>query len=203
MHSIGEVAQRTSTSNLTSLPILLNEIVETERDSENEAVPLAQVAFEITIRDENKVEETKKITAKVYDYKHLEALDEFRKCNSAALRILNESALQQIVNAYENVICNLLIWYFHNNPDAAPKDKEISYRELLSFASFEDAKRHIIDKEIENFLKRKGTDEQLKYIKDELKADISSHFKQLSEFKEIMLRRHASFMLGALHQQSI
>lgn len=69
---------------------------------------------------------------------------------------------------------------------------------MLSFSSLEDAKRHVIAKEIENFLKRKGTDEQLKYIKDELKADIASHFKHLSEFKEIILRRHAIVHAGGL-----
>ena len=41
----------------------------------------------------------------------------------------------------------------------------------------------MIDKEIENFLKRKDTDEQLKYLKSELKADLSSHFKKLNEFQ--------------------
>jgi len=83
-------------------------------------------------------------------------------------------------------------------PTEIPEAPEISYRELLSFSSLDDAKRHVIDKEIENFLKRKGTDEQLKYIKDELKADISNHFKQLNEFKELMLRRHAIVHAGGI-----
>lgn len=198
MHSIGAVAQRTSITNLASLPILLEEVVEREKNAKEDEPPIAEVELNIKIRDENKVEESKDIIAKVYEPKHLESLDEFRQYNDAALKILNESALQQIVNAYEKVICELLTWHFHNNPDAAPKDKEISYREMLSFSSFEDAKRHVIDKEIEIFLKRKGIDEQLKYIKDELKADIASHYSKLCEFKELILRRHAIVHAGGL-----
>ena len=198
MHSIGAVAQKTSIANLASLPVLLDKVVEREKNATETESPIAEVEFIIVIRDENNVENTTEITANVYEFKHLESLNEFRQYNDAALKILNESALQQIVNAYENVICELLTWHFHNNPDAAPKDKEISYRELLSFSSLEDAKRHVIAKEIENFLKRKGTDEQLKYIKNELKADVPSYFKQLHEFKEIILRRHAIVHAGGI-----
>ena len=108
MHSIGAVAQRTSIANLASLPILLEEVVEREKIATETESPIAEVEFNITIRDENKVEETKEITAKVYEPNHFKSLDEFRQYNDAALKILNESALQQIVNAYENVICELL-----------------------------------------------------------------------------------------------
>ncbi|MBW2631962.1 MAG: hypothetical protein JRC90_09445 [Deltaproteobacteria bacterium] len=198
MHGIGAVAEKTSIRNLASLPVLLQDLVEREKRATNNETSIAEVEFGITIRDENKVEETKTITAKVYEPDHLKSLDEFRQYNDAALKILNESALQQIVNAYENVLCELLTWHFHNKPDSAPKNKEITYQKLLSFSSLEDAKKYVIDEEIENFLKRKGTDEQLKYIKEELKADIASHFKYISEFKEIILRRHAIVHAGGL-----
>jgi len=125
MHSIGAVAQKTSITNLASLPIILEEVAEREKNAKKGETPIAVVEFNITIRDENKNEESKEIYTKVYERRHLKSLDEFRQYNDAALKILNESALQQIVNAYEKVICELLTWHFHNNPDAAPKDKEI------------------------------------------------------------------------------
>jgi hypothetical protein len=107
MHSIGAVAQNTAISNLASLPILLREVIEREKIAGQYEIPIAEAEFKITIRDKNKNEETKEIMAKVYDHSHLISLDEFRQYNNAALKILNESALQQIVNAYENLLCEL------------------------------------------------------------------------------------------------
>lgn len=198
MNSIGSVAQRTSFTNLASLPILLEEITESEKERSKDEKALAMVSLEITIRNENGEEEFKNIKANVYEPRHLKSLDEFRQYHDTALRILNETALQQIVNAYEKVIGEVLAWHLYTNPDAAPKDKEINYKDLLSFSSFEEAKRYVIDKEIENFLKRKSTEDQLKYLKKELKADIACHFKPLSVFKEVMLRRHAIVHAGGI-----
>ena len=89
-------------------------------------------------------------------------------------------------------------WYgiFFNNPDAVTKDESLKYKVILSFSSFEDVKKHLINKEVELFLKNKSTEEQLKYLKKELRADIASHFSKISQFKEIFLRRHVIVHAG-------
>lgn len=198
MHSIGSVAERTSISNLATMPLLLDKISEREKKAKESESPIAEIELNIDINDEINKESSKKISINIYEIEHLLALNEFRQNIDAALRILNETALQQIVNAYEQILWQLLSWHFYNNPDAAPKDKSLTYNELLGFSSFDEAKKHIVDEEIENFLKRKDTDEQLKYIKTELKADLSNFFPYLAEFKEIMLRRHAIVHAGGI-----
>lgn len=197
MNSIGSVAQKTSITNLASLPIIFEEISAREKLAKEEK-PIAAVAFKIVLRGANGEEETKEIKSKVFEIEHLRVLQEFSQYYNAALRILNETALQQIINAYEKLLGELLTWYLYTNPDAAPKEQNISYKDLLSFTSLEEAKRYVVDQEIENFLKRKDTDEQLKYLKNELKADLSSHFHKLNDFKEIMLRRHAVVHAGGI-----
>ena len=127
----------------------------------------------------------------MYDRDHFQRIADCVRFHDAALDILNDTVLQQIVNTWENCLGSLVSWYLNTSPDSLDNNEGISLKELMKFASFDDAKRYVVDQEVDQFLKRKDTIEQLNYIKDKLAADLSSHFEVKKELAEIVLRRHA------------
>lgn len=199
MNSIGSVAEATTAINFYSLPIFIGELVDRELSSEKDQSSIAIVEFKLTF--ENKVNgqtKNEKIKCKIYDIAQLKRLLDYKDFSNTALRILHETTIQQIVNSYEQLLGGIISWQLNSNPEAAPKDEEITYRELLTFSSLEEAKKHVIESHITTFLKNKNTDDQIKYLRDELKADISSYFPRLPELKELILRRHAIVHAGGI-----
>ena len=198
MHEIGAVAEQTSITNLASLPVLLNEIRERQKLVKGEEQPFAELNLKAEGLDQEGKSHVKEITLPIYEYKHLEKIQEYQKYHDVAFRILHETALQHLVNSWEKVLGDILFWYLKNNPDSAPKDKVLTFAEILQLNSLEEAQKKVIDKEVEEFLKNKDIDQQLRYLKDELKADLSSHVHVLSDLKESILRRHAIVHAGGV-----
>ena len=161
-------------------------------------MPICIFDFHVTSEDDEGNPKTATITSKVYDTEHFNILTKVSDYHNAALRILHETVIQQIVNSYEKILGDVIRWQLNNDPSIGKKDQAISYKDILSFGSFDDVKKHVIDKEIEDFLKRKSTEEQLKYLDDTLGVDIASHFPSLPEFKEFLLRRHAIVHAGGI-----
>ena len=198
LQSIYREASSTSFTNIISLPLLLHDIKEREKKATKEDVPICIFDFHVTSEDDEGDPKTVTITSKVYDTEHVNILTKVRDYHNAALRILHETVIQQIVNSYEKILGDVIRWQLNNDPSIKKKDQTISYKDILSFGSFDDVKNHVIDKEIEDFLKRKSTEEQLKYLDDTLGVDIASHFPNLPEFKEFLLRRHAIVHAGGI-----
>lgn len=198
MHEIGAVAEQTSITNLASLPVLLRELKDRQKKATAEEKPFAVASLKIEGVDQEGKTVTKETEAPIYEISHLEKIQEHQKYHNAAFRILHETALQQLVNSWECILGDILAWHLENNPDSAPKDKTLTYAEILQLNSLSDAQRKVIDKEVEEFLKNKDTDQQLHYLKEELKADLSSHFCKLPELKEAILRRHALVHAGGI-----
>jgi hypothetical protein len=198
MNEIRDVAEATTFTNMVSLPVLAKEILDRAEKAVDGEKPIAESILTLTYLNDKNKEETHEIKSKVYEHKHIEKLEDYNKYHNAALKILNETTVQQIVNSFEMLLADILSWQLTSNPDAAPKDQKLSFRELLTFSSFEEAKKHVIDQEISSFLKSKSIEEQLKYFKDEFSADIGSHFCKLSEFKEFIYRRHVIVHAGSV-----
>ena len=198
LQSIYREASSTSFTNIISLPLLLHDIEGREKKATKEDVPICIFDFHITSEDDEGNPKAITRTSKVYDREHFDKLIKVRDYHNAALRILHETVIQQIVNSYEKILGDVIRWQLNNDPSIGKKDQAISYKDILSFGSFDDVKEHVIDKEIEDFLKGKSTEEQLKYLNDTLGVDIASHFPNLPEFKEFLLRRHAIVHAGGI-----
>lgn len=196
MNEVGSVAEHTAkTSFLNLFPFIkeLKDIESLEKDSE----PLAKVSFKITYDLDNKEQESE-IDSLIYREDHIKKIVEFDKKRKASLEILNETAVQQIVNAYESLIGNILEWRLYNKPDSAIDNEKVSYKELLSFGTLEEIKKKVIDDHKTEFLKSKSANDQIKYFKDEFGIDLGSHFPELNEFKELVLRRHTIVHAGGI-----
>lgn len=195
--SVAGVAYKTNSTNLVSLMVLLSEVAAHGRKYADSDECMAIADATITFRSNNEESQTN-ISCRVFDSHHLSQLRNHTKYYNAAKGILFESAIQQLANTYEYLIGELLRQHLRSDPDAAPKDQSITYRNLLTFASLDEAKDHVIEKEVVSFIKNKNTSEQLTYIKDELHADLSSHFRKLPELKEMILRRHMIVHTGGI-----
>jgi hypothetical protein len=187
-HEIGSVAERTSLTNLAQIPELLQEIEKRQKRASSGEKPVASIVFTAENRQESKQREK---SFPVFEFEHVRKLNECLTQHTKALRLLNETVLQQMVNAWERVLGDLLAWKLNADPDALPKNRTISLSEVMSFSDFEEVHRHVVEGEVADFLKSKTTLEQIKYFKDEFGADLKSHFPAVDELCEIVLRRHA------------
>lgn len=200
-HEIGSVAERTSLANLAHLPSLLKEIEERNSKKQKNEKPVATVSFSFNDAKENKLQEK---SFPIFELIHVNKLQDCLTRHNRALRLLNETVLQQMVNAWERVLGELVGWKLNADSDIISNDKSkdksknrsISYSQLLSFSSFDEVRRHIISSEVIDFLKDKTSLEQIKYFKDELKVDFGSHFHYIGDLCEIVLRRHAIVHAG-------
>ena len=198
MKEIGQVAHATTFTNLTSMIVLILDVIDTAKLQSATLQPLAEVQFILEIGRGGEEKKTLRVTEKIYEHRHLRSLMDAGQFYDAARRILYESAIQQIVNAYERLIGDLLRWQLTWNPDAAPKDQTISYRDLLQFADLAEAKRRVIQNVLTDFIRSKSSSDQLEYFRKEFNADVRSHFPRLDEFSELVLRRHSIVHAGGL-----
>jgi hypothetical protein len=193
-HEIGSVAERTSFSNLSLIPSLLKEISERHRQARKDEQPLANIIFSFKKDDD----EDKDISFHIYEFDHIKKLQDCLTKHDKALRLLNETVLQQIVNAWEKVLGELVSWKLKADPDIIPKDKKVDCAQLLKFDSLEEMKRFFIEEEVTEFLKSKSTPEQINYFKNTFSADLASIFPRIKELYEIILCRHTIVHNGGI-----
>jgi hypothetical protein len=194
-HEVGTVAERTSLTNLARLPSLLKDIEKRRNDAAPDEVPVATIVFAV---EDRKKEQQHKKSFPVFELEHANKLGQCLTQHEKALRLLNETVLQQMVNAWERALGDLVAWKLRADPDAIPKDRTLSYSQILTFADFDEARRHVVEEEVADFLKSKTTVEQLKYFKDEFGADFRSQFPDVGKLCEIVLRRHAVVHAGGM-----
>ena len=103
-----------------------------------------------------------------------------------------------MVNAYERLIGDLIRWHLTYEPDAAPKEQALTYRELLQFESLDEAKRKVLQTFLSDFIRNKNTPQQLEYFQQHFNADIKSQFPKMPQFEELILRRHTIVHAGGI-----
>lgn len=190
-HSVGEVAERTSLMNVASVAILLKQLNEREsRAAENEP-HIAEVLYCIILGLEGEPDKEVKSSHKVYDIDHFQKITDCIRFHDAALDILNDTVLQQIVNTWESCLGSLVAWYISSSGESIIQDESITYQEVMKFGTFDEVKRYVVDQQVDEFLKRKDSIEQLNYFREKMHADLSSHFDRKKDLAEIVLRRHA------------
>lgn len=198
MNEIGSVAEQTARTNIFNIIPFIRELSEEEKSTDESEEPVAEVEFEINFRSGKEEIKNLLIESNIYKYEYIEKVIEFQNQHDASLRILNETGIQQIVNAYEKLIGDIIEWQLYNKPDQALDSENISYRSLLNFNSLEEAKKYVIDNVITEFLKKKSAKEQLKYFKDEFGISIKSLFPKTNLFEELVLRRHCIVHAGGV-----
>lgn len=107
----------------------------------------------------------------------------------AAERILYRSSLQFIANIFEQLLADLMKAHYEIHPASLPKDRQITYENLLNFSSMEDARQFIISEEVSKLLKS-STEAQLDLFDKHLKGKLKQHFPRLNDLTEVLLRRH-------------
>lgn len=199
IHEIGAAAEVTAVTNFATLAAILTDISERKKKAKANEYPLAHVTIEFTGKEEStKNNKTVTMSEPIFEETHIQKIIEYHECNEAALRILNETAIQQIVNNWESLISELLEWRLLADPESIPKDRNISYKEILLFKDIDEVKHSVINQEIEAFLKSKSAEEQIKHFNKEFGIDLASHFPSLNELMELILRRHTIVHAGGI-----
>lgn len=199
VRQIGSAAQSTSFANIAGVLALVNEIAESAkgRDKE-EAIATFRFIFDLEAMDDKRQRRTHSFTLLVFEERHLRAIRERKTYHHAALRILHETAVQQLVNAYEQLLAALLRGHIAANTSEAARDQSITYQQLLEFGSLEEAKRHVIETQVTDFIRSKDTSEQFRYFRENVKVDVSASFPDIRLYRELVLRRHAIVHAGGV-----
>jgi hypothetical protein len=190
LNKIGAVAQATSITNMAMLVSLVGQLKGKTRKTGDQSV-LATAELRIKAKRSNGDSVENVITVPILDDRTLKTLREHTKYHDAAMRILHETSVQQIVNSFEHLMAGLVRKHIRDNIKAAAADRTITYRELLEYGTLEEAQRRVTEAQVLEFLRNKDFAAQLKYLKSELNVDLRSHFGEVDEFAELVLRRHA------------
>lgn len=194
-HEIGTVAACTSLTHFAGLTSLLKEIQTRQGEALSHETPVAEIVVTMDNGDTGQQQETR---IPVFEVDHAKRFTGFHTEHNKALRLLHETVLQQMVNAWERTLGDLVAWKLRADPDSIPSERTLTYSQLLSFGDLDEAQRHLIEGEVSEFLRSKTTLEQIRYFKKEFKADFQSLFPAVSELCELVLRRHAVVHAGGL-----
>jgi len=195
INSIGLLAETTSATSFGTLAILLDEINHIAKNRTDK--PIAELEIQLQGIDKDNEEKTNKNKVKIYDHSHLRKIIEFKQHNQAALSILHESSVQQLVNAWEKLIADILNWYYQHNQDKITDTHSLSYNKILQFSNLDEAKQSVIDSEVKNFLK-KTTNEQLQFLNKTFNINFQSIFQDTDLLNEIIFTRHLIVHYGGI-----
>lgn len=193
--AIGPVAEKTSLLNSVKMPDLFLEIQRRNKEADPNEKPIAKIVLILKRKGEEK---EKEISAPIFEYKHIKQFRENTKYHNKATLFLHETVHQQMVNAWERMLADLLDWKFRNTPEIIPQEKTIPYSAILTFKDLKDVQNYLIEEETTDFLRRKPTLDQIRYFKDEFKVDIESVFPYVADLCEIILRRHVIVHAGGI-----
>ena len=185
------LAVQSAAHNTASFLSYVKEIARIEKTSISAGKkPIASLSVRLST-PENKSDVLREIKYGLFGYDQISNIREYGDHSLAASSILHGSFLQQIVNAWEHLLGEFVLIHLKSQSDDVSKEKMLSYRDIIELGSIEAVKDKILNDEIADFLRSKSTKEQLKYIKDNLKVDLQTHFSCSSQLTEIVLRRHA------------
>src|SRR4029079_9726493 len=118
---IGAVASATSFTNMASVMALMLEVAESA-EGRNPEDALAACRFTLVLKLADGSEQTDTTTMAVYEGRHLKSLRDRIKYHDAALRLLHETAIQQLVNAYEQLMSDIVQRHIFRNHASAAAD---------------------------------------------------------------------------------
>jgi len=195
INSIGRLAETTSNTSIGTLIIILDEIKQIAKNRKDK--PIAELEIEIQEKRKNNKEKINKQKVKIYDHSHLVKIMEFKQHNQAALSILHDTAIQQLINAWEKLLADILYWYYQNNQDKITKNKSLSYNKILQFSNLDETKQAVIDLEVKDFLSQ-NTSEQIKFLNGAFNINFQSSFQKTDCLLELILIRHLIVHYGSV-----
>ena len=194
---IGTVAGATSFANSLSIFALLSEMADASRNRD-EADALAGFSFEVLLEDDDGSVLRFSAGGPIYEHHHAQAVANRMKYHDAALRLLHETSVQQLVNAYERLIGDIARSYIFENTQVAANDQSLTYRQILEFASLDEVKRAVVEAQVTTLIRNSSSLEKLKWLRERLNVDVRSQFPDINAFSGLELRRHAIVHAGGI-----
>jgi hypothetical protein len=110
--------------------------------------------------------------------------------NWKSYHLIHRSFLISLISQHDALIGSLVKQIYIQNPGKLDQpEKQFSYKDLLNIGSIEDAKNQVIEKKVDDLV-RKSHEEQLEWIASDLKLDAKKFIPQIPDFVEIAQRRH-------------
>ena len=194
---IGAVAGAASFTNLVSLFALLSEMAQASHDR-NTADALASFSFDVLLEEPDGERRRFSAGGPIYEAHHLQAVENRVKYHDAALRLLHETSVQQLVNSYERLVGDIARSHILENTESAAGDQTLTYRQILDFASLDEVKRAVVEAQVTSVIRNKTSLDQLRWLRDCLKIDVQSQFPDIKGFRSLELRRHAIVHAGGI-----
>ena len=198
--SFGRLCEISSVTSVASLFALINEIRKKEEKLKKQRgnKPFAILNLNLYGKDKNGKEHHDSFKLSIFDLHHLQKINEFKRHNRVALKILHETALQELVNNWEKLLSDLFGWYLKDHPEKIDSSRTLKACKLLQFDNIDEIKTKIINDEIKSFITTKDTKEQLKFFKNNLGVDLQAQFEKINDLIEIILRRHLIVHAGSI-----
>lgn len=194
--SIGVLAETTSNTSIATIFLLLDEIEEIEKRKSGKHI--AEINVKLSGKDNEGNPKTEDKIIKIFDKSHLSKIIDFNNHNKTALTILHDTAIQQLVNAWEKLLSDMVSWFYKNNPDKITTNNSINHKVLLQVTDLDELKQTIIDSEIKSFISENNTKEQIKFFDDNFKTNFKSFFDNYDELLFLIYVRHLIVHYGGV-----
>ena len=180
-----------------SIFALFSEMISASRNRDK-ASALASFSIEMVLEDENGDPYPFSVRGPIYEAHHVKAVEDRVKYHGAALRLLYETTVQQLVNSYERLIGDIARSHILENTEAAAKEQSLTYEQILDFASLDEVKRAVVEAQVTDLIRNRSTLEQLQWLQTQLKIDVRAQGKGVDAFRGLELRRHAIVHAGGI-----
>ncbi len=171
-----------------AVPLVFNLIIESNNSNINELDSMVEENFVKRIKNEED-HNLYQITdqSKRMSFNNLASSIEI---HNHALKTIPRSLFITLISDFDVFISNLIKIIFSSNPGVLnSRDTAIQYSDLITFETMEDAKKYIIEKQIDNIL-RENHKKQLEYLEKIINCKIIENIPFWSEFIEITERRN-------------
>jgi hypothetical protein len=169
-----------------TVPLMMDFVSNTVQNSQNELD---------TIIGENEIEIVKKDGKSKYlckpdIYEKIISIEKALKSAQLSSSFIPTSFLVALVSQYDAYLGRLIRAIYNSKSELlSSSDRQMSFSELSRFSTIDDAKEHIIEKEIESVL-RKNHAEQIKWFENKLDIKLTKGLDIWPNFIEITERRN-------------
>ncbi len=147
--------------------------------------------------DKKYLEERKKVIQKINGkntpptYKEIKNLIALQEKHPAQKMLFDRNAITSTVSIIDDVFSSVLRFYYEENPGKlSTENQNVSYGELNSLETIEEARHFLIKKEIDKILLRGGPHDRLKILKNELGLVVPDKTEHLNEFYKLIKIRN-------------
>ncbi len=186
VRQVGRVATNTADANRIKLYNVLRSVI--EKTGSKRKGKIADLVLGFNKGKDEKVSPIEK-TFPIYDSETSRTIRELRESCDVAPKIVCETMLQQIVNTWETLLGNLVRIRYINNPELLTEPLPLTFIQILKCGGPGELLTIYVDKVVGRVLGL-DTDGQLKFFKEEFKADLRQVFSRIDFLKEIVWRRH-------------